>query len=302
MPEIVFYSILAFAILIGLTVGATYVFTRRWCTPERLASAKTPNDMGMIFEGVSFKSGRGTIRGWYVPPAGSGDSVHQGPSVSPAIVIAHGWSSNAAKLLRIAKHMSREGFRVLLYDARAHGASDWDGPMTVFRLSEDVVAAVDYLCTRADLDPGRIGVLGHSMGGSASILAASRDERIRAVVSCAAPADTVRMTARYLRRRRLPVWPFLGIMFFFIGRWSGASREDHVPRERIGKIQVPVLLAHGSADDFSHPSNMDELYAHSDRSRTETLLIEGARHYNVLQNEEFRENIVEFFNKNLTSI
>ncbi|MCK4911373.1 MAG: alpha/beta fold hydrolase, partial [Thermodesulfovibrionales bacterium] len=161
--------------------------------------------MGMIFEGVSFKSGRGTIRGWYVPPATKGDHV------PPAVVIAHGWSSNAAKLLRTAKHLSHEGFSVLLYDARAHGASDWDGPMTVFRLSEDVVAAVDHLCAREDIDTGRIGVLGHSMGGSASILAASRDERIRAVVSCAAPADTVRMTVGFLRRRRLPVWPFLGI-------------------------------------------------------------------------------------------
>ncbi len=296
MSDIFLYSILAFTVLIGLaslTVGATYVFTRRWCTPERLASAKTPADMGMIFEGVSFKSGRGTIRGWYVPPAEGGDSV------PPAIVIAHGWSSNAAKLLRSAKHISREGFSVLLYDARAHGASDWDGPMTVFRLSEDVVAALDYLCTREDIDPGRIGVLGHSMGGSASILAASRDERIRAVVSCAAPADTVRMTVGYLRRRGLPVWPFLGIMFFFIGRWSGASREDHIPRERIGTIHVPVLLAHGSTDEFTHPANMDELYAHSDKDRTGTLLIEGARHYNVLQNAEFRDTASSFFLREL---
>ncbi len=250
--------------------------------------------MGMIFEGVSFKSGRGTIRGWYVPPATKGDHV------PPAVVIAHGWSSNAAKLLRTAKHLSHEGFSVLLYDARAHGASDWDGPMTVFRLSEDVVAAVDHLCAREDIDTGRIGVLGHSMGGSASILAASRDERIRAVVSCAAPADTVRMTVGFLRRRRLPVWPFLGIMFFFIGRWSGAGRVEHIPRERIGKIQVPVLLAHGSADEFAHPANMDELYAHSDRSRTETLVVEGARHYSVLQNEEFRGTASGFFLRELS--
>lgn len=304
MPEILFYSIIALSVLIGLAgiiIGTTYVFTRRWCTPERLASARTPADMGMPCQEVSFKSGGGMIRGWYVPPATKGDHVPLGPSVSPGIVIAHGWSSNAAKLFRTAKHMSHEGFSVLLYDARAHGASDWDGPMTVFRLSEDVVAAVSYLCTREDVDPDRIGVLGHSMGGSASLLAASRDGRIRAVVSCAAPSDTVRMTVGFLRDRKLPAWPFLGIMFFFIGRWSHASREDHVPRHRIGKIKVPVLLAHGSGDDFSHPANMDELYAQSDKSRTETLVIEGARHYNVLQNAEFREKTVEFINRNLTS-
>lgn len=234
------------------------------------------------------------IRGWLIPPAKSDGSAQA------AVVIAHGWSSNAAKLLRSAKQMSQEGFSVLLYDARAHGASDWDGPMTVFRLSEDVLAAVDYLCSCEDIDTGRIGVLGHSMGGSAALLAASRDRRIKAVVSCAAPADTVRMTVEFLKNRKLPIWPFLGIMFFFIGRWSHAAREDHIPRERIGKIQVPVLLAHGSADDFARPANMDELYAKADKSRTETLVVEGARHYSVLQNAEFRDTVSRFFLRELS--
>ncbi len=295
MPDIFLYITIALAMLAIAAVCTTYVFTRRWCTPERLVSTKAPGDMGMESEAVRFRSGGGMIKGWLVHPAKS-DASSQA-----AVVIAHGWSSNAAKLLRSAKHLSQEGFSVLLYDARAHGASDWDGPMTVFRLSEDVVAAVDYLSTREDVDTGRIGVLGHSMGGSASLLAASRDERIRAVVSCAAPADTVRMTVGYLRRMGFPVWPFLGIMFFFIGRWSHASREDHVPRERIGKIQVPVLLAHGSADDFSDPANMDELYANADKSRTRTLVVEGARHYSILQNIEFRSSVTEFFHANLSN-
>jgi acetyl esterase/lipase len=42
---------------------------------------------------------------------------------------------------------------------------------------------VDYLCSRAEVDPARIGVIGHSLGGHNSIFVAAFDERIRVTVS-----------------------------------------------------------------------------------------------------------------------
>ncbi|HEY5186395.1 MAG TPA: dienelactone hydrolase family protein [Actinomycetes bacterium] len=58
----------------------------------------------------------------------------------------------------------------------------------------DVAAAVSYLESRPDVEPGRIGVLGLSMGGEQAINAAATDTRIRAVVAEGVqpklPADT----------------------------------------------------------------------------------------------------------------
>ncbi len=52
-----------------------------------------------------------------------------------------------------------------------------------------VAAALDVLCARGDLDGGRVGVLGVSLGGYYAARAAAFEPRIRAVVICGGPYD-----------------------------------------------------------------------------------------------------------------
>ena len=47
----------------------------------------------------------------------------------------------------------------------------------------DARALLDYLGQRADIDPARIGIIGHSLGGKMALYAAAFDARIRVVVS-----------------------------------------------------------------------------------------------------------------------
>ena len=51
------------------------------------------------------------------------------------------------------------------------------------KVLHDVRVALDYLTTRPEVDPGRIGFIGHSYGGRMAIWASAFDERIRAAVS-----------------------------------------------------------------------------------------------------------------------
>src|SRR3989449_4395410 len=46
----------------------------------------------------------------------------------------------------------------------------------------DLWRTVDYLVTRPDIDPDRLGMIGFSMGGIQTWLAASVDERIKVAV------------------------------------------------------------------------------------------------------------------------
>ena len=50
----------------------------------------------------------------------------------------------------------------------------------------DFIRALDYLETRPDVDPSRIGMLGHSGGGMMTLLTAPLEPRIRAAMSCCA--------------------------------------------------------------------------------------------------------------------
>jgi dipeptidyl aminopeptidase/acylaminoacyl peptidase len=59
--------------------------------------------------------------------------------------------------------------------------------------SRDVSRVIDYLIARGDIDPARVGVAGWSGGGITSLMAACRDDRIRAVVAWKAGADFVQI-------------------------------------------------------------------------------------------------------------
>lgn len=120
-----------------------------------------------------------TLSGAYVPG-----------SNRAAVIIRHGAGSERSSTQEHAAVLSEEGYAVLLVDARGHGRSagramdfGWNG-------ESDTSAAVDFLATQRDVDPGRIAVLGLSMGGEEAIGAAGVDPRVRAVVAEGATGRT----------------------------------------------------------------------------------------------------------------
>jgi len=85
--------------------------------------------------------------------------------------------------------LSRRGIAVLRLDDRGLGASTGDPTVaTSADFADDIRAAVAYLRTRADIDPNRIALAGHSEGGMIGPMIAATDPRIRAVVTLAGPA------------------------------------------------------------------------------------------------------------------
>lgn len=68
--------------------------------------------------------------------------------------------------LVLADHLARNGIAVLRYDDRGFGASTGDhNAATSVDFATDVKAAIDYLKSRNDIDPEKIGLIGHSEGG-----------------------------------------------------------------------------------------------------------------------------------------
>ncbi len=81
---------------------------------------------------------------------------------------------------------------VLYFNKRGVGRStgNWKWSSMESR-ADDVLAAVDYLRTLPDIDPDRIGLVGHSQGGWVVRLAGSRDQRIQYAISLAGPIVNV---------------------------------------------------------------------------------------------------------------
>ena len=114
-----------------------------------------------------------------------------------------------------AQTMAERGFLTIAFDPSYTGESGGE-PRYVASPdinTEDFSAAVDYLSTRDDVDPERIGILGICGFGGFAINAAAIDTRIKATVAstmydisrCTANGyfDTMDADARYELRRQL---------------------------------------------------------------------------------------------------
>jgi hypothetical protein len=86
----------------------------------------------------------------------------------------------------IADYLTRRGIAVLRVDDRGTGQSTGTSTSQNFAsMVDDVLAGVDYLKTRAEIDKMHIGLIGHSEGGTVGPMAAVRSKDVAFVVMLA---------------------------------------------------------------------------------------------------------------------
>src|ERR1043165_8925812 len=77
--------------------------------------------------------------------------------------------------LVLADHLTRNGIAVLRVDDRGIGGTDLGSrSATSENFAEDVLAGVNFLKQRREIDPKRIGLIGHSEGGMIAPMVAAR--------------------------------------------------------------------------------------------------------------------------------
>jgi uncharacterized protein len=123
-------------------------------------------ELGLPFESVSVRTSDGLdLAARYVPS-----------SNRAAVVVFPG-----ASAVEEARMMATRGYGVLLLDPRGQGGSE--GDLVRWAGDRDLIAAAEYLQSRPDVDPERIGGFGSSVGGEILLVAAAESTAFRAVVS-----------------------------------------------------------------------------------------------------------------------
>ncbi|WP_394749714.1 alpha/beta hydrolase family protein [Spongiimicrobium salis] len=85
--------------------------------------------------------------------------------------------------LVLADHLTRKGIAVLRYDDRGFGKSTGNhDTATTEDFATDVLAAIDYLASRNDIDTKHIGLIGHSEGGIIAPLASNKTNKVSFMV------------------------------------------------------------------------------------------------------------------------
>ena len=162
----------------GLLVGAMVVLpvALGYVTTHVGRAVVPENDLRVPYEDVKFTTSDGLeLEGWYIP------------SRNGAAVISFPGRSGPQ---RQARMLARHGYGVLLFDRRGEGKSEGDPNSWGWGGSKDVDAAIEFLQRRPDVDPGRIGGIGLSVGGEMMIETAAGNDDLRAVVSEGAGART----------------------------------------------------------------------------------------------------------------
>lgn len=121
----------------------------------------------------------------------------------PAVIALHGTGGNKESQLAFMADLAKAGFVAVAIDGRYHGERSKSGQgsaeyveaiLRSFRAGQehpfffdtawDVMRLIDYLETRDDVDPKRIGLFGISKGGIETYLTAAVDPRVAAAVPC----------------------------------------------------------------------------------------------------------------------
>jgi dipeptidyl aminopeptidase/acylaminoacyl peptidase len=282
--------------IIIVVIALSFILVSVNTHPPRYSLHVPPSEYHAEYEAVSFTTSDGVLlKGWFVKP------LHP-RSPSPAIIICHGVGANRSDFTGLAASLSRRGYFVLLFDFRAHGESGGWRTSLGYHEQEDVIAALHFLRKRNEVDPGRIGIYGFSLGGSSAILAAARTRTFSAVV-----ADSAFTSLRDQARSaitgfyHLPAFPFLPLSVLGYELYFQTSVDNISPVSVIAQIApAPVLIIAGEGDKLIPADNGRKLYQAA-REPKEFWLIPGAEHGATLAaaGNEYEKRVGEFFDKNL---
>ncbi len=104
----------------------------------------------------------------------------------PAMLVMHGFgnSKNGDTYSKTCEMFAGWGYIALRFDYRGCGDSEGErGRVICLEEVEDTRNALVYMASRSDVDPQRIGVIGHSFGAAVAAYAGGIDNRFAAVIS-----------------------------------------------------------------------------------------------------------------------
>lgn len=116
----------------------------------------------------------------FIVPIGQKEVVCYTWGEGPVILLVHGWAGRASQFKSFVDHFTTAGYRTISFDAPAHGLSK--GKETTI---------IDFKDTILELEKrmGKIhAVIGHSLGGAASLYALSEGLNVNTLITIATPS------------------------------------------------------------------------------------------------------------------
>jgi fermentation-respiration switch protein FrsA (DUF1100 family) len=291
-------ALLAGVVLIELAVGALIGPSmlhpmRRPLTPQLVRKADSVfAQVGATRSDFSVRASDGVIlRGWKVRPRSpNGDWV----------LLFHGVADNRAGMLGYAKFLLRDGYSLVMEDARAQGESG--GTIATYGWKEryDTQSVVGALYAGEKVRC--LLALGESMGAAIALQSAAIEPRIAAVVAESSFSNLREVSYDYAG---FHFSPWLGRTLFLPADWmaihvmekEGGFRADDVsPEEAVARPAFPVLLI-CDGDDHTIPCRHTEKIYRAARGPKQLWIVPHAVHTGAFgeAHAAFEHHVLGFF-------
>ncbi len=197
---------------------------------------------------VSFNSGQLTLAGVIELPAGM--------PAKAMLLFVHCFTCGKGSLaaVRVSRALASAGYGVLRFDLRGLGESDGNfAESNLSTMVQDIVAASAFLQL---YDAAPIAIIGHSMGGTAGLIAAQQLANVRSVITYGTPGSTTHVL-RYISPAQLTQIEQDGaatVLFagrpFVVRQQFIDDAHGHAERQTLAQPSgKPALLMHSQHDD-----------------------------------------------------
>lgn len=258
--------------MLGVVIGATLflvIFEKQFIYYPSAELAVEPRALGLPFEEVLLDVEPGVkVHGWFIKAV-------KEPAAA-TILFSHGNAGNISDRLDRVLSLRGLGTDFLLYDYRGYGRStgepDEDGTY------RDGRAAYDYLVKTRRVDPGRIVLMGESLGCAISVELAL--DRPAAGLILEAPFASIAQMAG-------AIYPFLPLGAFVRTRYEN--------QRKISRLKMPLLVIQGTRDEVI-PVAQGRMVFDAAPQPKRFLPIPGAHHNDVyvMGGEPYRLALAEF--------
>ncbi len=202
----------------------------------------------------------------------------------PTVLLVHGWSGRGAQLGEFVAPLVDAGYRVVAFDAPAHGRSD-GRHTTLLEINEVIL----QLARR--FSPVH-AVIAHSFGVPCVLFALQQERFAQRMVALSAPATLDGLVETFARslalsRRTVQILRDTLVQRFGEDVWTRFSAQTMAPR-----VGLPALIIH-DRDDRDVPWHDGEAIARA-WPHAQFLLTEGFGHRRILRDPEIIGRAVRF--------
>lgn len=261
---------------------------------RKLGLPAEPGELGLKCEEIEIQSADDILLScWLIRPEREARGT---------IIYIHGVADCKIDGLRFAKLMNAHGFNIFLFDSRRHGQSGGRHCTYGYYEKHDVSKIIDYILSRADILPGKIGLFGTSMGGAIAIQTAAVDKRISALVTENSFAALRKIFDDYQRRIiKLPFHYLRNIVIIHSELRAKFKARDVSPIESVKNVNAPILFVYGTNDPLIKVEYSIKLFEKANPPK-DIFPIAGAAHNNTwdIGGEEYHKKLLDFYLKNLT--